>query len=876
MQKSGRSPKFSLTETMLFFGIGLALVYWLLDSALQYLLSTEGGFYRNFIGFDIRDIATRMLPLCFFMIFGSHAQYTINKRREAEEALLASEERYRTIIENIEDGYYEADLSGSVVFYNEAAPKILRLDPGLLLGMDIRKALRADSDTPVKETLDKVLGTAQSSEILGCDFDDRAGDHRYLEASISPIAGPKGEAKGFRGIIRDVTRRKRAEALQQQKAAAEAANRSKSEFLANMSHEIRTPLNAIIGLVELLKDTPLNAEQREDLGVVTASAYSLLAIINDILDFSKIEAGKLELEEISFNLRDFMGETMKIMARDAHRKGLELTYRIAPGTPDKVFGDPNRLRQIVLNLVGNAIKFTESGEVVVSVLPEEAEEGSTSLHFSVRDTGLGIEKSKHQAIFRAFQQADGTTTRRFGGTGLGLAVSRQLVELMGGRIWLDSTAGKGSEFQFTARLGLQAEESDRLPPTISVPGHEAVHTLIVDDNASSCEVLWEMVSSWGLSAETALGAEAALDRIGGSKPLGLLIVDAEMPETDGESLLKTLATQENEPLPSILLLTSTARKSLDSVTHLGVRETVIKPVREKDLLSAVKVALEIERPADRALKEEQALANTAAGPALDILVAEDTPFNQKFILRLLKRWGHRAVVVDTGVKALETLAYRRFDVVLMDVQMPEMDGFATTRAIRKNEQETGGHIPIIAMTAHAIKGDRERCLAAGMDDYVSKPISSEKLLSCLQALLPKSAGADRSAKAAQSDPAPFPAKAVQPDTIDKKAVLRSFDDDPAFFQEAVEMFVAEYPAMISEIRNAVDNGAAAVVRRTAHAFKGMVGNFRCDDVVQAAYALEKMGRDENLDQAEKAIGIFAAKIEDLDRQLRRLLEEITS
>jgi len=876
MQKGGPGLKFNFAEKMLFFGIGLALVYWLLDSALQYLLSTGGGFYRNFIGFDIRDTATRMLALCFFMIFGSHAQYTINKRREAEEALLASEERYRTIIENIDDGYYETDLNGGIVFYNDAAPKILRLDPGKLPGMDIRKALRVGDEALLKETLDNVLATGQSTEILGCGFDDRQGDHRYLEASISPIVDSKGEARGFRGIIRDVTRRKRAEALQQQKAAAEAANRSKSEFLANMSHEIRTPLNAIIGLVELLKDTPLNAEQREDLGVVTASAYSLLAIINDILDFSKIEAGKLELEEISFNLRDFMGETMKIMARDAHRKGLELTYRIAPGTPDKVFGDPNRLRQIVLNLLGNAIKFTESGEVVVSVLPEEAEEGSTSLHFSVRDTGLGIEKSKHQAIFRAFQQADGTTTRRFGGTGLGLAVSRQLVELMGGRIWLDSTAGKGSEFQFTARLGLQAEESDRLPPTISVPGHEAVHTLIVDDNASSCEVLREMVSSWGLSAETALGAEAALDRIGGSKPLGLLIVDAEMPETDGESLLKTLATQENEPLPSILLLTSTARKSLDSVTHLGVRETVIKPVREKDLLSAVKVALEIERPADRALKEEQALANAAAGPALDILVAEDTPFNQKFILRLLKRWGHRAVVVDTGVKALETLAYRRFDVVLMDVQMPEMDGFATTRAIRKNEQETGGHIPIIAMTAHAIKGDRERCLAAGMDDYVSKPISSEKLLSCLQALLPKSAGADRSAKAAQSDPAPFPAKAVQPDTIDKKAVLRSFDDDPAFFQEAVEMFVAEYPAMISEIRNAVDNGAAAVVRRTAHALKGMVGNFRCDDVVQAAYALEKMGRDENLDQAEKAIGIFAAKIEDLDRQLRRLLEEITS
>ncbi|MGD8366421.1 MAG: response regulator [Desulfobacterales bacterium] len=866
MQKDGPSLKFSFAETMVFFGIGLALVYWMLDSALQYLLSTEGDFYRNFIGFDIRGIATRMLALCFFMIFGSHAQYTINKRREAEEALVASEERYRTIIENIEDGYYETDLDGRIVFFNDAAPKILRIATDRLFGMQIREALRVDNDGSLQGILDNILETGQTADVFGCEFDDAAGHHRYLEASVSLMGDAKGEAKGFRGIIRDVTRRKRAEALQQQKAAAEAANRSKSEFLANMSHEIRTPLNAIIGLVELLKDTQLNPEQREDLGVVTSSAYSLLAIINDILDFSKIEAGKLELEEIPFGLRDFLGETLKIMARDAHRKGLELACRIAPDTPDMVVGDPNRLRQIILNLVGNAIKFTEKGEVVLTVSPKSADGRTADLFFSVRDTGLGIEENKTEAIFSPFQQADGSTTRRFGGTGLGLAVSRQLVELMAGRIFVDSSPGNGSDFQFTARFGVQREESEREAPAVSLKSRQGARALIVDDNTTSCDILAEMLSSWGLTVETASSAKEALTRLEQAPDVDLLLVDSDMPETDGTTLLTRIEASAAEPVPSILMLNTNSRKTLREVSPLGVRTTVIKPARHQELLSAVQVALGITAVSEETLQNRPSEAAPDDGPTLDILVAEDTPFNQKFISRLLGRRGHRAVIVDTGVQALEALSGRDFDVVLMDVQMPEMDGFATTRAIRKREMETGGHIPIIAMTAHAMKGDRERCIEAGMDDYVSKPISSEMLFSSIRALVRKTDDAGSTGAASSGDVPPACG-------IDRDSILRAFDDDPEFLREAVEMFIAEHPVMMAQIRAAIDNGKAKILERTAHALKGMVGNFRCDDAMEAAYTLEKIGREEALDRAVEATESLSEKIEALDRQLRKILEE---
>ncbi len=871
MPQSGLRSKLSLSETMLFFGVGLAIVYWLLDAALQFLLTSSSDLYGTIVGFDVSDIAPRLLALCFFMIFGSHAQYTINKRKEAEEALLASEERYRTIIENIEDGYYETDLSGRLTFFNEAAQKILQIDPQALEGMHIRKALRAETDLSLVERLEKILEVGESAEMIDCGFDTPDGRHRFLEASVSLIKDSKDGPRGFRGIIRDVTRRKRAEELKREKAAAEAANRSKSEFLANMSHEIRTPLNAIIGLVELLKDTPLNDEQREDLGVVTSSAYSLLAIINDILDFSKIEAGKLELEDIRFNLQDFLGETLKIMAREAHRKGIELACRVAPEVPELLVGDPNRLRQILLNLVGNAIKFTESGEVVVSVSADPSAENTAGLRFSVKDTGIGISEEKQEAVFSPFQQADGSTTRRFGGTGLGLAVSRQLVGLMGGQLWVESQPKQGSEFQFTARLRVQAEEAERKPFSIAAQVEGTLRALVVDDNETYRSIIKELLVSWGIETETEPGAEGALTRLKQGDVFGLLVVDSEMPDTDGEAFLAALPEASNGPVPAIVMLTAMSRKIRRDAAASEKRAFVKKPVRPGELFEAARTVLGLKPKTDRVPAEEEEGTPSEAGPALDILVAEDTTFNQKFISRLLGRWGHRATIVDDGLQAIEILKSKYFDLVLMDVQMPNLDGFSATREIRKQEQKSGGHIPIIAMTAHAMKGDRERCLDAGMDDYISKPISAEKLLHSMRILAGKAAGKEKAPSLA-----PKGETSASEAPIDKQAVLKAFDDDLDFFREAVELFIAEYPAMLVEIRAAVSAGKANVLERTAHALKGMVANFRSDAATQAAYSLEKMGREKTLDQAAQAVETLSSRVDNLGRQLRSFLEESQS
>ncbi len=872
MPQSGLRSKRSFSETMLFFGVGLALVYWLLDAALQFLLSSSSDLYGTIIGFNVSDIAPRLLALCFFMIFGSHAQYTINKRKEAEDALLASEERYRTIIENIEDGYYETDISGRLTFFNEAAHNILQIEPEMLEGMHLRKALRAEADLSLLERLEKVLETGESAEMIDCGFDTPDGRHRFLEASISLIRDSRNGPRGFRGIVRDVTRRKRAEELKREKAAAEAANRSKSEFLANMSHEIRTPLNAIIGLVELLKDTPLNDEQREDLGVVTSSAYSLLAIINDILDFSKIEAGKLELEEIRFSLREFLDETLKIMARDAHRKGIELACRVDPEAPDLLVGDPNRLRQVLLNLVGNAVKFTETGEVVVSVSADSSSESTAGLRFSVKDTGIGISEEKQESVFSPFQQADGSTTRRFGGTGLGLTVSRQLVGLMGGKIRLKSQPDQGSEFQFTARLGIQPEEKDRKPLSLAAEVEGTIRALVVEDNEASRSIIQEMLVSWGIEAEAEPGADEALARLKQGEDFGLLVVDAEMPDTDGEAFLTTLPQPSAGPVPAVVMLTAMNRKiRRDSPEASGRRAFVKKPVQPNELFDAVKTVLRLTPKSDQTAPEEEEGASAEFGPSLDILVAEDTAFNQKFISRLLGRWGHRAMIVDDGLQAIEALESKYFDLVLMDVQMPNLDGFSATREIREKEQESGRHTPIIAMTAHAMKGDRERCIEAGMDDYISKPISSEKLLYSFRTLAGKTAGRQKAYSMPPRDEPPAPEA-----SLDKQAVLKAFDDDPEFFREAVELFIAEYPAMLAEIRAAVAAGKANVLERTAHALKGMVANFRSDATAQAAYSLEKMGREKTLDPAAQALETLSARVDELDRQLRNFLEESRS
>ena len=859
-------------DQMVLIGFGLALFYSIFDSVLYLFTEYDVSFFQRLLGPGLSEIWSRLTILCLFIIFGAHAQYTINQRKMAEVALRAGEERYRRIVESTPDGYYEVDINGNYSYFNDSMCDLLGYSRVEMTGMNHRAYLDDENSQKLLNAINQVYRTRESVKALDFTFKRRDGSPRHAESSITLITDERGEPTGFGGFLRDITERRQAQALAQAKMAAETANREKSRFLANMSHEIRTPLNSIIGLIELMLETDLRPDQREDLDVVISSAYALLSLINNLLDFSKIEADKFELESAPFDLRDFMKDTLRMMGMRTQTKGLELAYRVATDVPDRLVGDPDRLRQILLNLIENAVKFTEEGEVVVNVATGQYSGNQADLRFSVEDTGIGIPREKQEDVFSAFKQVDAKTTNQYGGTGLGLAVSSQLVRLMGGELTVKSEPGQGSRFEFAAAFKCLKAEAVK-PQEAAADDLQGIRALVVDDNATSRRLTKEMLDSWRLETQFASNAEEARQILLGDGHVDLVLIDSDMPGSNGFSLARWIKDQQIKDLRVAMMLTFPHLKRKAEFGELGVKASVIKPLNPSELLNLLLVALDKKKiDTEKARPQKRPDAKSKAPRrSLKILVAEDTPFNQTFILRLLEKNGSHPILVENGRQALEAFNPDTFDVVLMDVQMPEMDGFEATREIRKREAGSGshGHMPIIAMTAYATEGDRERCLEAGMDDYVSKPISASKLFHAIEALVPPAP----EEKASES--AGTPADGQKPVSLNADGLIRAFENDQHLFQELVEIFLSDSPQMLDNLRDSLKSADAKTFKRTAHSLKGMLRNFQAESAAETAFELEQIGEQGKLDDADQIVDHLASQLDDVAQKLKAVVKKIS-
>ncbi|MBI4534576.1 MAG: response regulator [Candidatus Melainabacteria bacterium] len=762
----------------------------------------------------------------------------------------------RAALENVSDVICVVDPEGCFKKVSRASMDVWGYSPEQLVGRNLLNIVVSEEVTLTRQWLKDVV----SGKVV-LDFENRSYHKDGSLVTVMWFAHWSDADQSLSCVAHDITARKRAERdLQTAKEAAEAANMAKSEFLANMSHEIRTPMNGILGMTELLLDTKLSAEQRDYVVAAKKSADALLTVINDILDLSKIEAGKLELNDSAFNVRDTVGDIMNAFAVRAHQKGLELASHISQAVPQVLTGDPYRLRQVLVNLVGNAIKFTEKGEVCLDVCSECISPEVVSLHFKVMDTGVGISAEQHNAIFDAFVQGDSSSARANGGTGLGLTISDRLAQMMGGRIWFDSSVGCGTTFHFVAPFLL----SRQIPATPLLTRSNQLRNLsvlVVDDNATSRRILEEMLTSWQMKPTSVENGHEAVKLLVSARQANdeflLALIDANMPGFDGFSLVRKIKEDPMLAQTKIVMLTSPGSGDYALRSKgLEIAGYLMKPIQQSHLLDGIMTALGVSVLEETTSSTRSAEAISTSKHSLHVLLAEDNIVNQKMVVRRLEKWGHTVVLANNGQEALEWLNKEHFDLVLMDLQMPGMDGLSATEAIRERERTTGKHVPIIALTAHALKGDAERCLQAGMDDYVAKPIDSERLLEVISKLMPETRTSSRSNKPRQEL------------TIDTDELLELVGGDMEVLKEVTQLFLQEGPKLMDRVRIALSAGDIRELKSATHSFKGAISNFAAKAALDAVTRLERCAERRDLSSAQPIL-VF------LEQELDRITEALT-
>ena len=796
--------------------------------------------------------------------------WDVTARRTAEEALRSTEEamrrseaRFRRLVDSNIIGIMVADYHGRVLEANDEYLELI----GATREELVAGTVRWDEITPAEFRAADEVALEQLRQFGRCDpwekeYIRRDGSRVPILLGVTSLEEERGDCICY---VLDMTDQKRAEAqLQAAKEAADSANQAKSAFLANMSHEIRTPMNAIIGMSYLLRDTELQPGQQEYLQILADSAEALLTLISDILDFSKIEAEKLDLEEVEFGFRELAASTLKALAVQGHQKGLEIIADIQTGVPERLRGDPNRLRQILVNLVGNAIKFTQQGEVVLRVRAEIVERRAR-LTIAVEDSGIGISEVKHQHIFHAFEQLDTSMARKYGGTGLGLAITSRLVELMGGKITFQSAPGRGTTFELTLSLAIAEGNPD--PPFDSQRlGMQGARVLVVDDNAKSRDALARTLSSWTMQPVEAGDAIAGLAALraepAGEPSFAVLLIDAHMPGVDGFEMVQRWRQTGSAGHSKIVMLLNPGDRSRDAARceALGVAAYLTKPINQSELYDTLAAVL-----GGAAVVEEKAvvpapLCHSAARP-MRILLVEDSPYNQKLAVGLLQKRLHSVSIANNGLEAVAAARDGEFDLILMDIQMPEMDGLEATRQIRRREAQQGGHVPIVAMTAQATPGDRERCLAAGMDDYLSKPIRPRILYETVEAI----------AISLPPSPALPAAEPAQAEKLDWDEARRAVDGDHGLLREIAAAFLDEFPPYLIQLETALAERNYPLIQRLGHTIKSGLRTFGARLAYTHALHLEELGAARQLDGGAELLAALRAEMVGVGNELRRFV-----